>query len=193
MKRNKKLKTIFFAHSAGPQYGEGKGSYDLVKYLRSKLSGEYRILFPKIKKPGAPAYAKFKEMFSASFKNISSPVILIGHSLGASMLLKFLSEEKPGISVAALFLVSTPHWKSNMKEFELKDNFQNNLKDIPAIFLYHSKNDEEAPIESLAFYEKAFKTATVHKLPGKEHTFSKGLPKLVADILTSGKKSKKNE
>jgi len=173
--------TIFLAHSAGPQYGKGKGSYDLVKYLQSKLSPAFNILFPVIEKPSAPTYAKYKAMFAASFSNISNPVILIGHSLGGSTLLKYLSEEQPDILLSGLFLVSTPHWKSDMKEFELKKDFQKVLKDIP-VFLYHSKNDKDAPIENLQFYKTAFKKAIVRELPGKEHVFSKGLPVLVADI-----------
>lgn len=93
-----------------------------------------------------------------------------------------MSEEKHAISISGLFLVATPHWKANMKEFQLMENFQIFLKNIPAIFLYHSKNDPEVPFESLKFYETAFKTATIRELPGKEHTFSKGLPELVSDI-----------
>jgi predicted alpha/beta hydrolase family esterase len=176
------VQKILFAHSAGPQYGKGKGSYDLVEYLKSKLSHEYKILFPTIEKPTAPAYEKFKKMFASVFATITDPVILIGHSLGGSTLLKYLSEEKPVIPITGLFLVATPHWGSNMKEFQLKKDFQAALKNIPAIFLYHSTNDTEVPFENLAFYENAFTTATVRKLPGKEHTFSKGLPQLLSDI-----------
>ena len=169
-------------HSAGPQYGKGKGSYDLVKYLKTKLAGEFEILFPTIEKPNSPTYEKFKKMFASTFNDITEPIILVGHSLGGSTLLKYLSEEKPDISITGLFLVATPHWKSNMKEFQLKENFQASLKNIPAIFLYHSKNDSEVPFEHLKFYETAFKTATVRALPGKEHSFSKGLPPLASDI-----------
>ena len=175
---------ILFAHSAGPQYGEGKGSYDLVKYLRSKLSDNFMILFPKIQKPNTPTYTKYSEMFASSFAKITGPVILVGHSLGASTLLKYLSEEKPNIQISGLFLVSTPYWKSNMKEFQLEDNFQRFLKDIPKTFLYHSKNDPYVDFENLTFYKRAFKTAIVRELPGNEHTFPKGLPKMVSDIKT---------
>ena len=181
-KTKTELKRILFAHSAGPQYGRGKGSYDLVMYLKSELSYEFEILFPLIEKPKSPTYEKFKNMFALAFAKITEPVILIGHSLGGSTLLKYLSEEKPDISALALFLISTPHWKSNMKEFQLKENFQASIKNIPAIFLYHSKNDTEVRFENLEFYEKTFTTATVRKLPGKEHIFSKGLPELVSDI-----------
>ena len=173
---------IIFAHSAGAQYGPGKGSYDLVKYLRSKLSPNFKILYPTIEKPNSPSYAKYKRMFDSIFKDLNEPVILVGHSLGSSTLLKYLSEEKPDISISGLFLVATPHWKSNMKEFQLRKNFQTFLKDIPAVFLYHSKNDTEVPFENLKFYETAFKTATVRKLAGKEHTFPRGLSQLVSDI-----------
>jgi len=176
------VKKILFVHSAGPQYGNGKGSYDLVKYLKSKLSDEFEILFPIIEKPKSPTYEKFKKMFASVFAKITEPIVLIGHSLGGSTLLKYLSEERPDISISGLFLVAPPHWKSNMKEFQLKENFQVSLKNIPAIFLYHSKNDPEVPFENLEFYETAFTTSTVRKLSGRDHIFSKGLPELVSDI-----------
>jgi len=181
-KENVPKTKIFFAHSAGPQYGHGKGSYDLVKYLKTELPEKFQILFPIIERPNAPTYDKFKKLFMLAFAKLTEPVILVGHSLGGSTLLKYLSEEKPRISIVALFLISTPYWKSNMKEFQLKENFQSSLKDIPKIFLYHSKEDKEVHIASLESYKQAFKTAVVHKLNGNEHTFSKGLPELVNDI-----------
>ena len=122
-KSKKGLRKVLFAHSAGPQYGRGKGSYDLVMYLKSKLSGEFEILFPIIESPNSPTYEKFKKMFASLFAKITKPIILIGHSLGGSTLLKYLSEEKPHVPISGLFLIATPHWKSNMKEFQLKENF----------------------------------------------------------------------
>ncbi|MET0464272.1 MAG: alpha/beta hydrolase [Chitinophagaceae bacterium] len=180
--RQNSTSTIFFAHSAGAQYGPGKGSYDLVKYLKAELRDRFRILSPVIEKPNSPTYHKFKELYKQAFAKISGPAILIGHSLGASTLLQFLSEEKAVVSILGLFLVSTPHWKSDMKEFQLKENFQRSLKDIPAVFLYHSEKDNVVPVDHLKFYEKAFGNAMVRKIKGGEHIFSKGLPELVADI-----------
>ena len=183
MMNKKDLPTkIFFAHSAGAQYAAGKGSYDLVKYLRAELGKDFQILFPVIEKPNTASYTKFKKMYRSAFAAIDEPVILAGHSLGASTLLKYLSEEKPVIEILGLFLVATPHWKSNMQEFQLNENFQASLPAIPKIFLYHSKKDTVIPIDHLKFYETAFKNAVVRKINGNEHSFSKGLPKLVTDI-----------
>jgi predicted alpha/beta hydrolase family esterase len=176
------MKQILFAHSAGPQYGKGKGSYDLVHALRTKLHPECKILFPKIEKPNSPTYAKYKDLFASAFANITEPVILIGHSLGGSTLLKYLSEERPDISIAGLFLVSVPHWTSNMKEFELKKNFQSAIKPVPPVYLYHSKNDPVVPFKHMAFYADAFKSAVTRELRGREHVFEKGLPPLASDI-----------
>ena len=173
---------IVFAHSAGPQYGQGKGSYDLVNYLKTNLADEFQILFPTIEKPNSPTYHKFKDLFKLTFSELTEPVILVGHSLGGSTLLKYLSEEKTDISMLGLFLVSTPYWKSNMKEYQLKENFQTSLPSIPKLFLYHSESDPEVPISHLEVYEKALKNAVVRKIKGDEHIFSKGLPELVSDI-----------
>lgn len=186
-KAKQKRAKILFAHSAGAQYGKGKGSYDLVHYLKSKLSTEFTVLYPIIPKPNFPTYEKYKEMFDEAFAKITGPLILIGHSLGGSVLLKYLSEDHPHISITALFLISVPHWKSNMKEFELKKNFQKAIQNIPEIFLYHSKNDPVVPFDHLSFYKNAFGSATVRELPGREHVFSKGLPALVEDLRQLGK------
>lgn len=175
-------KQILFAHSAGAQYGEGKGSYDLVRYLKENLSTTHKVHHPTILKPSAPTYNKYKKMFDSAFREIDEPVILVGHSLGSSTLLKYLDEEKPGARVSGLFLVATPRWDSSMKEFQLEDNFQAALKNIPAIFLYHSLRDPEVPFDHSAFYAKALDNATLRTIKGKEHLFSKGLPELLQDI-----------
>lgn len=173
---------ILFAHSAGPQYGPRKGSYDLVHFLRVKLGDAYRVSFPTIPAPSAPSYSKYRELFANAFSRATEPLLLIGHSLGASTLLKYLSEETPQIPVRGLFLVSTPHWTSRMKEFQLKPHFEKQLTHIPKIFLYHSKRDQDVPITHLAFYESAFRNAVVRRLNGSEHTFQNGLPRLASDI-----------
>lgn len=173
---------IFFAHSAGPQYGPGKGSYDLVKYLRTGLGNDYLVMFPKIERPNTPTYEKYRKMYRLAFMKIKGPVILVGHSLGASTLLKYLSEEKWKLTVLGLFLVATPYWKSNMKEFQLAESFQLALKNIPQIFLYQSKNDPGLSMDHLSFYQQALDWAVVREIAGDEHLFSKGLPQLITDI-----------
>lgn len=183
-------KQIFFAHSGGGQSGSGQGSFDFVSCLRKELSDKYEIHYPIIEDPEAPTYEMWKSLFSREFNKIENPVIFIGHSLGGSMLLKYLSEEKPNINISALFLVSTPLWGKNgwdVEDFVLKKDFELALKQISKVYLYHSKNDKIVPFEHLNFYRKAFPNALVRVLNGTEHAFPKGLPELVDDLKAIGK------
>ena len=186
--RKDKRPQILFAHSAGTQEGPGEGSFDLVSHLKAALSQECEIHFPKIEDPEAPTYEMWKMMFDDVFRTISKPLMLIGHSLGGSMLVKYLSEEQPDTDITALFLVATPAWgKRDWKvaEFMLRKDFQGSVGHIPRIYLYHCINDEIVPFGHLDFYKKAFQTATVRALDGNDHAFANGLPELVADIRST--------
>lgn len=181
--------SIFFAHSASLQDGPGEGSYSLVELLKRKLSGEHYILFPVIEDPGAPTYAQWERLFAKEFKSLDRPMIFIGHSLGGSMLLKFISEERPDIVVSALFLIATPQWGKDgwdIEEFRLKADPK-----IPAaapVFLNHSKDDDVVPVVHLEFYKDLFPHATVRVLNGDDHAFENGLPQLIKDIRSLGSK-----
>lgn len=180
-----KIKKIFFAHSGGAQGSEGQGSFDLVSYLKNELPNDFEIHYPLIDVPEDPSYQKWKNLLDQEFKNLKEPVILIGHSLGGSVLLKYISEEKPKISISSLYLVATPQWGKNgwdIDEFVLQENFEHELGDIEKVYLYHCKEDSIVPFKHLSFYKKAFPNAVVRVLEGTDHIFSKGLPELIGDI-----------
>jgi predicted alpha/beta hydrolase family esterase len=180
-------KQIFFAHSAGPQ-GPGQGSHDLLSMLRTELSHEYEIISPLIERPNAPDYQQWRKVLKAAFAASKEPLILIGHSLGGSVLLKYLSEEKPDIRIQAMFLIAMPHWGApdwEVDEFVLEKNFSDALRNIPAIYLYYSEDDEMIPMQHLTFYRNAMKNAVIRKLKGYSHEFNTGLPELVQDLIGS--------
>lgn len=152
-------KQILFAHSGGGQGGSGEGSFDLVAYLRSELLNDYEVHFPIIEDPEAPTYEMWAKLLSIEFNTFNEPVILVGHSLGASMLLKYLSEEKPDIDVSALFLVSSPFWGKDgwdVEDFVLQENFELHLRHIEKVFLYQCKEDPVVPFEHLNFSKRRF-------------------------------------
>lgn len=178
-------KQILFAHSGGSQGAKGEGSFDLITYLKKELPSDVKINAPIIENPEAPTYEMWKDLFDAEFNLITEPLILVGHSLGGSMLLKYLSDEKPKIKVDALFLIGTPFWGEddwNIAEFVLQADFANELKKIKRIYLYHSNQDSIVPFEHVNIYKKAFPFSTVRVIEGSEHAFKNGLPELVNDI-----------
>lgn len=176
-------KKILFAHCGGAQGNQG--SFGLVSTLRSSLSNNYEIRYPVIEDPEDPTYEMWYNLFKVEFKKLNEPIILVGHSLGASMILKYLSEEKPDIEISGVFLVAAPFWGRggwDINEFKFQRNFQLALKRINKMFLYQCENDTIVPFEHLAIYKKAFPQATVRELAGTDHLFSHGIPELVLDI-----------
>ncbi|WP_088831969.1 DinB family protein [Paenibacillus tyrfis] len=178
-------KHIFFVHSGGAQGSPGQGSFDLVEWLRCSLEEEYRIHYPIIEKPEEPTYGMWKAMFDKEFPNLVGEVILIGHSLGGSMLLKYLSEVKIEFQIKALFLIAIPFWGESgwsMDDFDLKNHFSKHLPVLPTVHFFHSFDDKIVPFQHVELYKSHFPNAIIHKINGNDHAFVDGLPKLVEQI-----------
>ncbi|MEN0052855.1 MAG: alpha/beta fold hydrolase [Mucilaginibacter sp.] len=177
--------TIFFAHSAGAQHAKGMGSFDLVEHLRNTLGTNYEITFPIVSEPERPAYRHWRDMLDRELSNLPDPVILVGHSLGASVLLKYLSETQTNLQIRGMFLVAAPQWNKdgwNSSEWAVQKDFDTHLPPIPACYFYHCLNDPIVPFNHLAFYRRLFKTAIFRELSCQDHAFSNGLKELITDI-----------
>ncbi len=85
-------KQILFIHSAGAQ-GPHEGSGRLVAHLQKGLGPEYQVLYPIMPDPENPAYEPWKAQLEKELTALEGEAILVGHSLGGSVLLKYLSEE----------------------------------------------------------------------------------------------------
>ena len=179
-------KEVIFIHSAGPQ-GHHEGSDYLVTYLRSALSKQYEILSPKMPDPENPSYKTWKKKLKKELTATKGEMILIGHSLGGSVLLKYLTEEKLTRPIAGLFLIGTVYWGAedwNVEEYVLRENFSSKLPGIPSVYLYHSKDDEVVPVTHLRYYAAELPTAKVREIESRGHLFGRGLPELVEDITS---------
>jgi uncharacterized protein len=151
--------------------------------LGDALGPEYHVQAPRMPQPTNPRYQNWARRIAQLIDDEASPV-LVGHSLGASVLLKYLAEAAPRPSFAGLFLIATPVWGSDFPEFALSPDFESRLHDASPIYLYHSRDDPEIPFEHLERYSRALPQAIVRPLDGRGHEFNqKQFPELVADIL----------
>ena len=178
------MKEVMFVHSAGPQ-GHHEGSDYLVRYLVDALGPGYRVMHPGMPDPENPHYSDWRTRLRREFESMGDELILVGHSLGASVLLKYLSEEKLQARIAGLFLISAVYWGKEdweVKEYELKLNFTSKLPSIEKIFLYHSRDDEVVPVSHVRYYAGELPNATVREFAHRGHLFGKGLPELIEDI-----------
>ncbi len=180
-------KQVLFIHSGGSQ-GLHEGSNDLANYLRKVLGQEYAICDPQMPDPENPEYLTWKMILAKEISRLQGTLILVGHSLGGSVLLKYLSEESCPNPIAGLFIVAAPFWGGKgwkVEEYILKEDFYTRLPPIPKIFLYHSRPDEVVPFHHLRFYADKLPGAILREPASNRHLFSKGLPELVEDIRST--------
>ena len=178
------MKEVLFIQCAGPQ-GHHEGSDYLVTYLRNALGPGYQVLFPEMPDPENPHYKRWKGKLKKELASTDDKLILVGHSLGASVILKFLSEETFQKSISGLFLIGAVYWGKKdweVKEYILSKDFSSKLPPIPKIFLYHSKDDEVVPVDHLRYFAEVLPNARVREFNGRGHLFGRGLPELVEDI-----------
>ena len=176
-------KHILFIQGAGNKHAP-LGSGKLIAYLQEQLGNNYEVLAPDMPDPEHPTYQAWRDQIEQELGKLDADVLLIGHSLGGSMLLKYLAEGTYQKPIAGMFLVAVPYWGKRDWELEyaVPDDFASHLPPIRHLFLYHSRADEAVPFASLRRYQEHLPQATVRVLDGKEHSFTEGLPLLAQDI-----------
>ena len=172
--------------------GAGQGAHaadeKLVASLRQSLGPEYTIHYPTMPHEDNADYEIWKIRLSCELTAMRDPVLLLGHSVGASMLLKYLSEIEVERTIIGIFLLATPFWGGDGWRYEgfmrlaLQEGFAAKLpKDAP-IFLYHGRNDEIVPFMHLGLYAQAMPQAMVRELDGRRHQLDDDLSEVADDI-----------
>ena len=78
--------------------GGGAGVHDewdskLVESLGRELGPEYEIRYPRMPKEDDPSYAAWKASIEKEFATLDDDAILVGHSIGATILVSALAEQ----------------------------------------------------------------------------------------------------
>jgi predicted alpha/beta hydrolase family esterase len=172
-------------------HGGGEGAYEedrkLAASLQDALGTAYDVISPKMPDEDRPVYQAWKERIAEELDALEGEVILVGHSLGGSILLKYLSEEEVQRPVAGLFLVATPYWGVedwDVGEYALREDFASKIPKELAVFLYHSRDDEVVPFAHAALYAEKLARATVREFDCGGHQFGDDLSGVARDIKT---------
>jgi predicted alpha/beta hydrolase family esterase len=131
-------KQCLFIHSAGSQ-GPHEGSDDFIAFLQKAIGSDYDLHCPKMPDPDKPSYARWRIEVAQAIAALPQEAVLMGHSLGGSVLLKYLSEEAVTKRFAALFIVASPYWGGDddwrYPEYVLQEDFAAKLPPIGQIFI----------------------------------------------------------
>jgi pimeloyl-ACP methyl ester carboxylesterase len=171
------------------QGGGGEEDYaadaKLVTSLKKVLGESYEVHYPFLPNDeSSPDFGR-KKQIDKEVSSIKGEIILIGHSLGASMLLKYLSESTIQKKITGIFLIATPFWKGDedwKQGFKLRKDFADKLPKGVPVFLYHSKDDEEVSVDHIEIYAQYLPQATIRKITEGGHQLNNDLSVIAKDI-----------
>lgn len=172
--------------------GGGQGAYHedaaLAASLTQALGDAYDVCFPRMPEETEPNVKSWKLKIAAELSRLEGDVLLVGHSIGGAILLKYLAEEDVQKPIAGVFLLAAPSWDNDQWSFDdlkLPGNIAQKLTAIPRIFLYHSRDDDVVPFAHLALHSARLPQATVRTIDGRGHQFGNDLTDVAKDIRSN--------
>jgi uncharacterized protein len=170
--------------------GGGEGAYDcdakLAASLETRLGRGYPVAYPRMPNEADPSYAAWRRQILEELGRLGQPVVLVAHSIGASMVMKMLADGDIGPALRGVFIIAAPYlharegWQWN--EAELPANAAARLPKHLPVCLYHGDADEVVPFEHLALYTKALPRVIARALPGRDHQVREDLTEIADDI-----------
>jgi len=196
----RKLRPI---HERGPErqpkkvlfvQGGGQGTHDswddkLVASLETALGAGYTVSYPRMPKEEEPDPATWKKTIDRELRRLGDGAIVVGHSIGAAILVDHLADETWPVRPAGLFLVATPFmgrdgggegWPSG--ELRPTREVGASLSDGAPIYFYQGLDDDTVPPSHADLLAHAFPRATIHRLKGRNHQLSDDLTEIARDI-----------
>lgn len=172
--------------------GAGEGAYEedkkLAASLQQSLGSEYNVRYPVMPDEDNAPYDQWTKRIETELATMAEPIILAGHSVGASVLIKYISETTPEKQIGGLFLMAGPFWGGDgwhydgYETLELPEESASKVPQDAAIFLYHSRDDETVPFDHLALYAQVLPQATVREIDRGGHQLNNDLSEVANDI-----------
>ena len=115
--------------------------------------------------------------------------VVVGHSVGAAILVGALAEQPPERGLGAIVLIAAPFvgeggWPGD--EFELTGDLGARLPPGARVHVFHGLEDETVPPSHAGLYALAIPQAQVRQLPGRDHQLNNDLSE-VAEAVRIGR------
>jgi len=178
-------KRVVFVQGGGEDVHD---SWDnrLVASLEQELDAGYLVRYPRMPREADPDPRSWKQAIARELGRARDiPVILVGHSVGAAILLDFLAGAGAGWRISAVFLVAPPFigdggWPSG--ELPPTKRGAADLRDRFPLYLYFGADDQTVPPSHGRLFEEAFPRALIRRLRGRDHQLNDDLSVVARDI-----------
>ena len=172
--------------------GGGAGTHDewddkLVDSLRRELGDACEIRYPRMPAEDDPSYAAWGPAISEATDTLEDDAIVVGHSVGGTLLIHALAERPPDVTLAAIVLIAAPFvgaggWPG--EEFELPSDLGALVPAGVPVHVFHGLEDDTVPSAHADLYTRAIPQAQLHRLPGRDHQLGNDLGDVATLIRT---------
>jgi len=175
---------ILFIQGAG-EFVHDQWDNKLVESLERELGQDYAVLYPRMPDEADPNYPAWKAALVKLLDGLDDGAVLVGHSVGATILLHTLADRRLTFGPGALILIAAPFigeggWPS--EDIVARADFSGNLPTGLPILLYHGAEDDDVSPAHVELYAKAIPGAVVRRLPGRDHQLNNDLSEIARDI-----------
>ena len=170
--------------------GGGAGAHDewdvrLVDDLQRALGDEYEVRYPRMPAEADPSLASWSAAIRREMAELDDRAVVVGHSVGGTILIHAIAEQPPEREPAAIVLVAAPFvgeggWPGD--EFELSGDLGAHLPRGMPVYVFHGLDDETAPPLHADLYAQSIPQARVHRLPARDHQLNDDLSEVATAI-----------
>jgi len=178
--------------------GGGEGTHDewddkLVNSLRRELGDDFEIRYPLMPAEDDPSDAVWGPAIMQAMATLKDGSIVVGHSVGGTILIHTIAEQPPGLQLAAIVLIAAPFvgdggWPAD--EFELPRDLGARLPLGIPVHVFHGLDDETAPPAHADLYVRSIPQAQLHLLPGRDHQMGNDLGEVAKVIRRAARRGR---
>ena len=174
--------------------GAGEGTHDcwddkLVASLKRELGNSYAVHYPRMPGEDNPSYSAWKATLLKEFGSLEDGAILMGHSIGGTILIHVLAEQPPKTRFGGLFVVAAPFigeggWPSD--DIDNRKDLSERLPPGVPVYLYHGADDADVPTAHVHLYASAIPHAVVRMFEHRDHQLNNDMSDVARDIRSVG-------
>ena len=150
-------------------------------WLALELATTHELIAPAMPCKQNADYIAWSIWFEKVIPYLRDGVVLIGHSLGAGFLLRYLTENTLPVAVAQLHLVAP--CIDQVPEFGIDFAHWSGFTTVPVeTHLWHSTDDTIVPIAQSEQFKEKYPEAELHTFTDRFHFLTEIFPELLVEL-----------
>ncbi len=177
-------KPVLFVQGGGA--GAHREDAALAESLRAALGPEFGVSYPQMPMEDDPDQSRWASRIAHEMSQMGDGAILVGHSVGATILLTMLLEGGKHERIAGVMLLAAPFMGQGGWEvpgFALPRDSQDRFPAAVPLYFYHGEDDETVPFTHAELYARVFPRALLRRIQGCNHQFNEDLAIVAEDIV----------